>query len=76
MRKFINCLNWWYVKVSMTIQMIWRILRIGDKYGSAFKELAEHYNIQDYDLSLITDEMAENWINGRNDCDSRNNTSN
>lgn len=50
----------------MTLQMILQILELGDKHGSALKELAEYYDINDYDISVISDEMAEKWIGRRN----------
>lgn len=50
----------------MTLQMILQVMELGDKYGSALKELAEYYDIRNYDISVISDEMAENWIGRRN----------
>ena len=50
----------------MTLQMILQVMELGDKHGSALKELAEYYDIMNYDISVISDEMAENWIGRRN----------
>lgn len=50
----------------MTIAMLCRVMRQGDKYGSALKELLQYYNVAENDLSLITDEMALAWLKERN----------
>ena len=59
----------------MTIAILCRVMRQGDKYGSALKELLQYYNIAENDLSTITDNMALAWLKERNEnCnDSRNN---
>lgn len=38
------------------------VLNSGDKYGSAFREILEYYNISNNDLSLISDDMAHQWL--------------
>ena len=52
----------------MTIDKILEILKMGSKNGSALKELAEHYGCENYDLSPISNEMADAWIS-RQRCD-------
>lgn len=46
----------------MTIEKVLQIMAMGDKKGSALKELAEYYGCEDYDLSPISDDMADTWI--------------
>lgn len=46
----------------MTIDMILKILKQGDSKGSALKELAEYYDCNDYDLSPISNNMAELFL--------------
>ena len=46
----------------MTINKILEIQEMGDKKGSVLKELAEYYGCENYDLSPISDEMADAWI--------------
>lgn len=53
----------------MTIAILCRVMRQGDKYGSALKELLQYYNVAENDLSLITDEMALAWLKERNGAD-------
>ena len=45
----------------MTIEKIIEIQAMGDSKGSALKELALYYGCDDYDLSPISDQMAEAW---------------
>ena len=52
----------------MTIAKILKIAAMGDKKGSALKELAAYYGCKDYDLSPISDEMADRWVS-RQRCD-------
>ena len=52
----------------MTITKILEIQAMGDKKGSALKELAEYYGCEDYDLSPISDTMADLWLE-RKECD-------
>ncbi len=47
---------------SMDIKLLKEIIAMGDKHGSAFKELCKEYNIKGYDISQITDEMAKEFI--------------
>lgn len=49
----------------MTIHKMLEILRMGDSNGSALKELAGYYGCDDYDLSPISDTMADRWIERR-----------
>ena len=46
----------------MTVNKMLQILRLGSKNGSALKELAEYYGCENYDLSPISDEMADKWL--------------
>lgn len=46
----------------MTVDMIMKVLAEGDTKGSALKELAFYYACPDYDLSMITDQMAYLWL--------------
>lgn len=46
----------------MTVDKILEILKMGDKKGSALKQLALYYGCEDYDLSSISNEMADAWI--------------
>lgn len=50
----------------MTVRVILDVLQLGDKHGSALKELALYYGCEDFDLSSITDDMAAKWIERRN----------
>ena len=52
----------------MTIEKILKIAAMGDKKGSALKELAKYYGCKDYDLSPISDDMADRWV-ARQRCD-------
>ncbi len=53
----------------MTIGKILTVLAMGNIFGSALKDLALYYGCEDYDLSPISDEMAERWIERRNESD-------
>ena len=46
----------------MTIDKILEIQTMGDKKGSALRELAEYFGCEDYDLSPISDAMVDIWI--------------
>lgn len=46
----------------MTIYKTLEIIAMGTPNGSALKELAEYYGCEDYDLSPISDTMADRWI--------------
>lgn len=46
----------------MTINKMLEVQDMGDKKGSALKELAEYYGCEDYDLSPISDAMADAWL--------------
>ena len=46
----------------MTIKKMMQVLAMGDKKGSALKELCKFYHCDDYDLSPINDKMADSWI--------------
>lgn len=52
----------------MTIEKMLEIMSRGDSKGSALKELALYYDCINYDLSPISDEMADNWL-ARQKCD-------
>jgi hypothetical protein len=56
----------------MTIAMICRVMRQGDKYGSALKELLQYYNVAENDSKLITDEMAITRLKEKNGADNNN----
>ena len=47
----------------MTIKKILEIQEMGDTKGSALRELALYYGCEDFDLSPISDQMAEAWQN-------------
>ena len=53
----------------MTVGEILKVLAIGNIFGSALKDLALYYGCEDYDLSPISDEMAEMWLERRNKSD-------
>lgn len=53
----------------MTVGKILKVLAMGTIFGSALKELAIYYDCDDYDLSPISDEMAERWIERNNEND-------
>lgn len=46
----------------MNIELLKEVCNRGNKYGSAFKEILKYYNISNNDLSLITNEMAREWL--------------
>lgn len=46
----------------MDIKLLKEIMAMGDKHGSAFKELCREYHIKNNDISQITDEMAKEFI--------------
>lgn len=46
----------------MTIKKMMEVLAMGDKKGSALKELCKFYHSDDYDLAPINDKMADIWI--------------
>ena len=46
----------------MTFEMLKIVFDKGNNRGSAFRRILSFYGIEDYDLSKITNEMAENWI--------------
>ena len=46
----------------MNIETIIKICDMGDKKGSALRELLMYYGITDYDLSRITEEQAQEWL--------------
>ena len=46
----------------MTIKKMMQVLAMGDKKGSALKELCKFYHCDDYDMSGINDKMADSWI--------------
>ena len=46
----------------MTIDKILEIQAMGDKKGSALRELAEYYGCENYDLSPISDDMADAFL--------------
>lgn len=52
----------------MTVEKILEIISCGDAKGSALKELALFYGCENYDLSPISDKMADNWL-ARQKCD-------
>lgn len=54
----------------MTVGMILKVLALGDIRGSALKELAAYYGCENYDLSPISDDMANLWIERRDENDS------
>ena len=49
----------------MTIDKMLEVQEMGDKKGSALKELAEYYGCEDYDLSPISDAMVDAWLERR-----------
>lgn len=49
----------------MNIETIIKICAMGDKKGSALRDLLAYYNITNYDLSLITEDMAQEWLQVR-----------
>ncbi len=52
----------------MTVAKILEVMKLGDCKGSALKKLAKYYGCEDYDLSPISDEMADKWLS-RQRCD-------
>lgn len=46
----------------MTVEKILQISKMGDAKGSALRELAEYYGCENYDLSAVSDDMADAWI--------------
>ena len=53
----------------MTVDMILKVLSLGNIFGSALKELSLYYGSENYDLSPISDEMAEKWLERRIESD-------
>ena len=49
----------------MTVDKMLEVQEMGDKKGSALKELAEYYGCEDYDLSPISDAMVDAWLERR-----------
>lgn len=45
----------------MTVKKILEVQAMGDAKGSALKDLALYYGCDDFDLSPISDHMAELW---------------
>lgn len=52
----------------MTVDKILAIMKMGDRKGSALKDLAAYYGCDNYDLSPISNDMADAWIS-RKKCD-------
>ena len=46
----------------MTVGKIVEVMKCGDSKGSALKDLAKFYHCDDYDLSPISDKMADSWL--------------
>lgn len=46
----------------MTVPKMLHILSMGNRKGSALKELADYYGCENYDLSPISDDMADAWL--------------
>lgn len=46
----------------MTIEVLKLVMKQGDEKGSALRKLLKYFNIDDNDLSPITDDMAMEWI--------------
>lgn len=46
----------------MTVSKMLHILSMGNGKGSALKELADYYGCENYDLSPISDDMADAWL--------------
>ena len=46
----------------MTVPKMLHILSMGNRKGSALKVLADYYGCENYDLSPISDDMADAWI--------------
>lgn len=46
----------------MTVLKMLHILSMGNRKGSALKELADYYGCENYDLSPISDDMADAWL--------------
>lgn len=46
----------------MTIEVLKLVMKQGDEKGSALRKLLKYFNIDDNDLSPITDDMAMGWI--------------
>ena len=46
----------------MTVDKMLKIQAMGDKKGSALRELAEYYGCENYDLSPISDDMADAFL--------------
>lgn len=49
--------------LNLTLDNLKLVLSNGNKYGSAFREICDYYNILNYDLSKITDDMVKEWLN-------------
>ena len=46
----------------MTVPKMLHILSMGNRKGSALKELSDYYGCENYDLSPISDDMADAWL--------------
>lgn len=46
----------------MTVDMMQRVIALGDAKGSALRELCEYYDITDYNVAAISDDMVIEWI--------------
>lgn len=46
----------------MTVEKIIVVMKLGDRKGSALKDLAKYYGCDDYDLSPVSDAMADAWL--------------
>ncbi len=51
----------------MTVDMMQRVIALGDAKGSALRELCEYYGVTDYNVADISDDMAVEWIGVKED---------
>lgn len=59
----------------MTVDMMQRVIALGDAKGLAMRELCEYYGVTDYNVADISDDMAVEWIGVKED-DTRDNNGN
>lgn len=59
----------------MTVDMMQRVIALGDAKGSALRELCEYYGVTDYNVAAISDDMAVEWIGVKGN-DTRDNNGN
>lgn len=48
--------------MNLDFDILQKVLSKGNKHGSAFNEILDYYDINDKDLTKITNDMALVWL--------------